>query len=53
MPTFIGISIVEQSRYLLIKSPQTIRDIDCKLTVSAEHRCFTGTLKPKLGATSL
>ena len=53
MSTFIGISIVEQSRYFLVQGPQTIRDIDCKLTVSAEHRCFTGTFKPKLGATSL
>ena len=53
MPTFIGISIVEQSRYLLIKSPQTIRDIDCKLAIGAEYRCFTGALKSKLGTTSL
>lgn len=53
MPTFIGISIVEQSRYLLVKSAQTIRNIDCKLAVSAEYRCFTGAFKPKLGTTSL
>ena len=53
MPTFIGISIVEQSRYFLVQGAQTIRNVDCKLAVSAEYRCFTGTLKPKLGTTSL
>lgn len=53
MSTFIGISIIEQSRYFLVQGAQTIRNVDCKLAVSAEYRCFTGAFKPKLGAPSL